>query len=249
METKKNQAVILENYSKIFMLLGLTLSLLIVHLGLEYKSTENNSDLRASISLVNMDLDNENIPITPPPETPPPPEPQQPQSIMDKIEIVKDEKKIIETVLKSTEIGEKDAILLRDPRLTSDIVEVIEKEEVVEDVPFAIIEEAPVFPGCIGTREERKICLSDKVSKHVHREFNAALAQELGLPPGKQKIYVIFTIDKNGEATNIIARGTHKSLEKEAIRVIELLPKMIPGKQRNRPVGVKYSLPITFNVE
>ncbi len=249
MEIKKNQAVILENYSKIFMLLGLTLSLLIVHLSLEYKSTDNNSALRANVSMQNLDLDNENIPITPPPDTPPPPEPQQPQSIMDKIEIVKDEKKIIETVLKSTEIGEKDAISLRDPRLASDIVEVIEKEEVVEDVPFAIIEEAPVYPGCIGTREERKICFSDQVSKHVHKYFNAELAQELGLTQGKQKIYVIFTVDKNGDINNIMARAPHKSLEKEAIRVIDLLPKMTPGKQRNKAVGVKYSLPITFNVE
>ncbi|MDP2087941.1 MAG: energy transducer TonB [Flavobacteriaceae bacterium] len=249
MEIKKNPIVALENYSKFFMLLGLSLSLLVVYLALEHESSANDSDLRASVSLVNLDLENENIPITPPPETTPPPEPQQPQSIMDKIEIVKDEKKIIETVLKSTEIGEKDAIIIKDPRLTSEIVEVVEKEEVVEDVPFAIIEEAPIFPGCTGSREERKICLSDKVSKHVHKEFNANLAQELGLAPGKQKIYIIFTIDKNGDVANILARATHKSLEKEAIRVINLLPKMTPGKQRNRPVGVKYSLPITFNVE
>lgn len=249
MEIKKNKTVILENYSKIFMLLGLTLSLLIVHLALDHQSINANSALRASISLVNLELDSENIPITPPPEIPPPPEPQQPQSIMDKIQIVKDEKKIIETVLKSTEIGEKDAIFIKELKYAGEIVEIKEKEEEVEDVPFAIIEEAPTFPGCIGTREERKICLSDKVSKHVHNEFNIELAQELGLTPGKQKIYVMFTIDKNGNVTNIIARATHKSLEKEAIRVVGLLPKMIPGKQRNVPVGVKYSLPITFNIE
>ncbi|WP_457610622.1 energy transducer TonB, partial [Lutibacter sp.] len=41
----------------------------------------------------------------------------------------------------------------------------------------------------------------------------------------------------------------HKRLQAEAIRVIKLLPKMIPGKQRGRPVGVKYSLPIAFKVE
>lgn len=248
MEIKKNPVVALENYSKLFILMGLTLSLLIVHLGLEYKSTDKNNELRTSFSLNNLDLDNVNIPITLPPETPPP-EPQQPQSIMDRIEIVKDEKKIIETILKSTEVGEKDAIIIKDPRLTNEIIEVKEKEEEVEDVPFAIIEEAPIYPGCIGSREERKICFSEKVSKHVHKHFNAEIAQELGLTPGKQKIFVLFTVDKNGDINNIIARAPHKSLEKETIRVIELLPRMTPGKQRNKAVGVKYSLPITFNVE
>ncbi|MDP3354032.1 MAG: energy transducer TonB [Flavobacteriaceae bacterium] len=249
MEIKKNPVVALENYSKLFMLMGLTLSLFIVYLGIEYKSFDNNNDLRNSTSFVNLDLDNENIPITRPPEITPPPEPQQPQSIMDKIEIVKDEKKIIETLLKSTEVDERDAIIIKDTRLRSDIVEVVEKEEVVEDVAFAIIEEVPIYPGCTGSREERKNCFSDQVTKHVTKHFNAELAQELGLSPGKQKIYVIFTIDKNGDVANIMARAPHKSLEKEAIRVIDLLPKMTPGKQRNKPVGVKYSLPITFNVE
>jgi protein TonB len=249
MEIKKNPVVALENYSKLFMLIGLTLSLFIVYLGMEYKSNDNNNDLRNSFSFVNLDLDNENIPITRPPEITPPPEPQQPQSIMDKIEIVKNEKKIIETLLKSTEVNERDAIIIKDTRLRGDIVEVIEKEEVVEDVAFAIIEEVPIFPGCSGTREEKKDCFSNQVTKHVLKHFNAELAQDLGLTPGKQKIYVIFTIDKNGDVANIMARAPHKSLEKEAIRVIDLLPKMTPGKQRNRAVGVKYSLPITFNVE
>jgi len=46
-----------------------------------------------------------------------------------------------------------------------------------------------------------------------------------------------------------MARGPHARLEKEAIRVVELLPDMTPGKQRGRPVGVKYTLPITLVVE
>lgn len=248
MEIKKNPVVALENYSKLFMLMGLALSLLIVYLGLEHKSKDASSNLQNQTSILNLDLENENIPIIRPPEVTAPP-PKQPEAIMDKIEIVKNEKKIIETILKSTEIDERDAIIIKDNRLRNEIVEVIEKEEVVEDVAFAIIEEVPIFPGCTGTKEEKKGCFSDRVTKHVIKHFNADLAQDLGLLPGKQKIYVIFSVDKNGDITNIMARAPHKSLEKEAIRVIELLPKMIPGKQRNRAVGVKYSLPITFNVE
>lgn len=248
MEIKKNPSVALENYSKFFMLIGLTFSLLVVYIALEHKSKNANGNLQTQSSLLNIDLDNENIPITRPPEVVTP-TPQQPEAIMDKIEIVKDEKKIIETVLKSTEIDERDAIIISDNRLRNEIIEVEEKEVDIEDVAFAVIEDAPVFPGCIGSKEEKKECFSSQVTKHVIKHFNAELAQELGLSPGNQKIYVIFSVDKNGDITNIMARAPHKSLEKEAIRVIELLPKMIPGKQRNKAVGVKYSLPITFHVE
>ena len=75
------------------------------------------------------------------------------------------------------------------------------------------------------------------------------LANELGLTPGKQRINVMFKIDKTGNITDIQARAPHKRLEAEAIRVVSLLPQMTPGKQRGRAVPVKYSLPITFLVQ
>ncbi|MDF1516387.1 MAG: energy transducer TonB, partial [Lutibacter sp.] len=80
--------------------------------------------------------------------------------------------------------------------------------------------------------------------------FNIGLASDLGLTPGSiQKIFVIFKIDKNGNITDINARAPHKQLQDEAIRVVGLLPKMTPGMQRGKPVGVKYGLPIVFKVE
>jgi len=66
---------------------------------------------------------------------------------------------------------------------------------------------------------------------------------------GKQKIFVLFKIDKNGDIVNIEARAPHKRLELEAIKAVKKLPKMEPGKQRTRPVGVKYVLPITLHLE
>lgn len=240
MKIKKSPKATLENYNKLFMQLGLVLALLVVHLAIEYKTydrviTQLGDNMMAAV-------EEEDIPLTQRIETAPPP-PAPPPTIPDKIEVVKDDKKIIETQLKSTESDEKVAIKVRE------IVEVREDEDVVEDVPFAIIEDVPVFPGCTGTKEQKRECLSDKISQHVNRKFNADLAQELGLSPGKKRIFVMFKIDKNGDVVDIEARAPHVRLEKEAIRVIESLPKMQPGKQRGRAVGVKYSLPITFNVE
>ncbi|MDO9260602.1 MAG: energy transducer TonB [Flavobacteriaceae bacterium] len=240
MKIKKSPKATLENYNKLFMQLGLVLALLVVHLAIEYKTydrviTQLGDNMMAAV-------EEEDIPLTQRIETAPPP-PAPPPSIPDKIEIKKDDEKIIETKLKSTESDEKVAVKVRE------IVEVKEEEDVVEDVPFAIIEDVPVFPGCTGTKEQKRDCLNDKINQHVGKKFNAELAQELGLSPGKKRISVMFTINKNGDIVDIQARAPHVRLEKEAIRVIESLPKMQPGKQRGRPVGVKYSLPITFNVE
>ena len=126
---------------------------------------------------------------------------------------------------------------------------VFEEEEIIEDVPFAIIEDVPVYPGCKGTKKEKKACLNRSLQKHVVRKFNADLAGDLGLEPGKKKIYIQFKITKTGGIEIVAARAPHPRLEKEARRVVSLIPKMTPGKQRGRPVNVTYMLPISFNVE
>jgi hypothetical protein len=126
-----------------------------------------------------------------------------------------------------------------------------DKIEVENDgsVPFAIIENVPVFPGCEGTQEELKTCLQERITNHISENFNSDLAKGLELTAGIKKIFVMFEIDKEGNITDVQARGPHQSLADEATRVINLLPKMMPGKHKGDAVGVKYSLPIAFNLE
>jgi protein TonB len=239
MEPKKNPKANLENHSKQFMLLGLAIALLLIYVGIEWKTFDRTIE---DLGISNMAAEEEiDIPITeriqevkPPP--PPPPAPE-------KIEIVEDEAEIIETVLETTETEESEAIEI------TEIEEVVEDEEMDEDVPFAIIEEVPIYPGCKGTNAQKKKCLQEKIQKLVSKNFNTGLANDLGLSPGRKKVYVQFKIDKKGDIVDIRARGPHKRLEKEAVRVVGKIPKMTPGKQRNRPVGVKYTLPITLVVE
>lgn len=118
-----------------------------------------------------------------------------------------------------------------------------------EDIPFAYIENVPVFPGCEGTQEELRKCLQEKITMHVSSNFNSKLANGLGLESGLKRIFVMFKIDKEGNITDAKSRAPHKLLEQEALRVINLLPKMDPGKYLGENVGVKYSLPIAFKVE
>ena len=239
MEVKKNPKANLESYSKLFLQLGLVLALLIIYLGIEYKTFDKTlADLGDAN---NQEEVEEDIPITERIEQikPPPPPPPAPE----KIEVVEDEKEVEETVLESTETDESEAVEIEE------IEEAVEEEEVAEDVPFAIIEDVPVYPGCKGTKQQKKDCLNKSMQKHVARKFNADLATDLGLSPGKKKIYIQFKITKTGTIQIIGARAPHARLEKEAKRDVSLLPKMTPGKQRGRPVNVTYMLPISFNVE
>lgn len=123
-----------------------------------------------------------------------------------------------------------------------------DKSSILE-VPFAAIDEVPIYPGCetLLTNPERRKCMSDSINKKVQKIFNTDLAGDLGLT-GRQRINVIFKIDENGNVTGIRSRAAHPRLEEEAIRVIKTLPKFIPGKHNDKNVIVPYSLPIVFQV-
>jgi periplasmic protein TonB len=241
MEIKKNPKSNMENYTKLFMQLGLVLALFIVYVAIEHKTYDRVVDELGIASLTGEEEEEMVITSRPEPTKPPPPPPPPAPEV---IEIVEDEKEVEETVIETTETDEDEEVVVEE------IVEIDEGEEIVEDVPFAIIEDVPVFPGCEkGSKAEKKACFSKKISKHINRKFNSGLASDLGLNAGKKRIFVMFKIDQTGTVTEIRARAPHPRLQKEAERVVRTLPKMQPGKQRGRPVSVRYSLPIAFLVE
>lgn len=126
---------------------------------------------------------------------------------------------------------------------------IVDKVDPPVDVPFYKIEKAPIYPGCekMNTNEDRKKCMSDKITKLVGRKFNTEIASDHGIS-GLQVIQTQFTVDKNGNVTDVKIRAPHPVLEKEAIRVIDKIPSMKPGYQQNKAVGVIYNLPIKFMV-
>ncbi|MFK5890369.1 MAG: M56 family metallopeptidase [Flavobacteriaceae bacterium] len=120
--------------------------------------------------------------------------------------------------------------------------------EKIKGISFAEIDQAPIYPGCENAPEQRK-CLSENITKLISQNFNFRLANNLDLKPGHKRIFVMFTINKNGKVTDVRARAPHKKLEIEAIRVIKLIPQLKPGiKNNGKVVAVKYSLPIVFNI-
>ena len=115
-------------------------------------------------------------------------------------------------------------------------------------VPSEVIESVPIFPGCNrGSDKKKRKCMSEKIAKFVQSKYNTDIAADLGLT-GRQRISAIFKIDTLGNITGVRARAPHPRLEKEALRVIYLLPKMKPGTQNGKPVIVPYSIPMIFQV-
>ncbi len=126
------------------------------------------------------------------------------------------------------------------------ILNVIDGDNV--EVSFSTVENIPIYPRCEkGNNEKKRKCMSKKISKFIKTNFSIDLASSLGLS-GRQRISVIFKIDKGGNVTGVRARAPHPKLEDEAIRVINLLPKMKPGMQLGKAVIVPFSLPINFEV-
>jgi len=238
MEPKKNPKADVRRNGSIYFAVGLLLMLVVTYSTLNYKSYDKDA---IDIGMLNLDeLDDEEVPITEQIKTPPPPPP--PPAAPEVIEIVEDEEEIEETVIESTETDQEEEIIEVED------IEVEEEEEDIE-VPFAVIENVPIYPGCEkGNNAAKRKCMSDKINKFVQKKFNTDLAGDLGLT-GRQRINVIFKIDKHGNVVGVRSRAPHPRLEKEAARVINLLPKMKPGRQRGKAVTVPYSLPIIFQVQ
>jgi hypothetical protein len=117
------------------------------------------------------------------------------------------------------------------------------------DVPFAVVEDVPVFQGCedLSSNEERKDCMSRQITRFVNMNFNTNLGEELNLK-GVNRIITQFRIDETGKVVDVKARASHPELQAEAIRVISELPQMQPGKQDGKDISVMYSLPIVLQV-
>ena len=147
--------------------------------------------------------------------------------------------------------GKHDGKTVSVPYSLPIIFQVADATEILDEVevPFAVIENVPVFPGCedLASNADKKKCMSENITNFIIENFNTKIADQNGLS-GRQRINVIFKIDTEGHVVGVRSRAPHPELEKEAIRVISSLPKMKPGVQRGKAVTVPYSLPIIFDV-
>ena len=116
-------------------------------------------------------------------------------------------------------------------------VEVEETEEPQEKVIFQVVEEMPEFPGGMG--EAMKF-----LAKNIKYPVAAQQAKIEG------RVIVQFVVERDGSISDIhTMRSVSPELDAEAIRVVSLMPKWKPGKQRGKAVAVKYTMPIMFRLQ
>ncbi|MCE2614157.1 energy transducer TonB [Flavobacteriaceae bacterium D16] len=234
MEVKKHRKHNIDKNSGIYFSLGLALVLFLTYLILEWKTYDNEKDWDIGLSQVE-ELDLDLIPVIKL-EKPKPKIVRTPPII----EIIENDKDEIETVIEATDIDQNTTIT------PIDSIQVLDTDVDEEEIPFILIEDVPVFPGCEGAGDKRA-CFQEMIMKHVRKNFRyPELAVEMGL---QGRVSIAFIIDKDGSIGNIRMRGPHKILEKEAGRIISKLPQMTPGKQRGRAVKVPFMMPIMFKLQ
>ena len=121
-------------------------------------------------------------------------------------------------------------------KVTSAKLKSSEKKNQEDDV-YVIVEDMPVFPG--GEEALRKW-----IGENVKYPAPAA---ENGI---HGKVYVMFVVEADGSVSRAkVVRGVDPSLDAEALRVTNAMPKWKPGFQRGKAVPVSYTIPINFALD
>jgi len=120
----------------------------------------------------------------------------------------------------------------------------------LSDRIFDVVEEMPTYESLLVIKDktERVEQTEKELLINIYKTIKyPKMALELGI---QGKVYVQFVVNKDGEITNVaISRGVHAELDEEALNAVKRLPKMVPGKQRDKVVNVRYNIPIEFRLK
>jgi TonB family protein len=131
-----------------------------------------------------------------------------------------------------TQKSEKDEVVVFDMPM-----EEVKQKEVKDEPIFQVVEEMPEFPG--GMVEAMTF-----LAKNINYPVAAQQAKIEG------RVIVQFVVERDGSVSDVkVMRGVSPELDAEAIRVVGMMPKWIPGKQRGKAVAVKYTMPIMFRLQ
>ena len=226
MDLKKSPKASLEDKKMFFLLMGFVMVLSLVYIGLEW--TESEVTVYENVNtdfLVEDELDVIQTSQDQPPPPPPPPAPE----VVEVLNVVENDVQTASIEI-NTEDDKNKVVIVNAPVAAP----VVEEED---NVVFQVVETMPSFPG--GDADLFKF-LSTNVKYPV-------IAQENGI---QGRVICQFVVNKDGTIVDVeVVRSVDPSLDKEAIRVIKSMPKWSPGKQRGKPVRVKYTLPVNFKLQ
>ena len=226
MHIKKSEKASLEKDKLIYVLMGLVFVLSLVYVALEWTEREVTTyEVQDEEFLFEDELDIQQTSQ----ETPPPPPPPAVQEV-EVLNVVEDNVET-ESIEVNAEDDKTEEVVIAAP-----VEAPVEEEE--EEVIFVVVESMPEFPG--GQQALFKF-LSENVKYPV-------IAQENGI---QGRVICQFVVNKDGSIVDVevVRSGGDASLDKEAVRVIKSMPKWKPGKQRGKPVRVKYTVPVNFKLQ
>ena len=228
MELKKSPKADLEGKKSTWLLIGYVLILAVVFVAFEW--SERDKQILVAQGPVEIKFEEDMVPITQQEQKPTPPPPQAP-SAEEVLKIVENDANIEETeVATSEDKGEAVQVVSTGPAVV--VEEVVEEEQI-----FQVVEEMPSFPG--GDAECMRF-----LNKNIKYP---TIAQENGI---QGRVILQFVVNKDGSIVDVVvARSVDPYLDKEAVRVVNMMPKWKPGKQRGKPVRVKFTLPVTFRLQ
>lgn len=228
MEPKKSEKANLENKKSLFIQLGIIFALAVSLIAFEWTSGQRGPSAFDGMS--EEAIEEEVIPVTEeiPPEEMPPPE----VTVTDLFEIVEDDVVLdSEVKFEDDETSEDKVVEIYAPVINA------EEEEVEEEI-FVIVEDMPTFKGGDINR------FREWVQKRVRYP---ELAAENGI---QGRVFITFVVETNGTVSNVsITRSVDALLDEAAKEAVAASPKWEPGMQRGRPVRVRYSIPIIFQLQ
>lgn len=229
MEIKKTPKADLENKKSTWLLVGYVIVLSFMFIAFEW--TKRDIKIDTSQAVADVVFEEEIIPITEQPEEVTPPPPVAPPPVAETLTIVEDDADVDEVDIASTEeLGQQVEIKY--------VPVAVEEEEPEEQTIFEVVEEMPEFPngGQAG--------LMQYLAKNIKYP---TIAQENGT---QGRVVCQFVVNRDGSIVDVkVLRGVDPYLDKEAVRVISTMPKWKPGKQRGKPVRVKYTVPVMFRLQ
>lgn len=231
MEVKKSPKADLEGGKTLSLMLGFVVGLAVMYVGFEW-STQDVMVVKESEQVQDI-VAEEEVEITRPENTPPPPPPPPAPVVTEVLNVVDDDVELEQQdILTSEDTQEAAQTAVYTPPAA-----VEEEEEEAAQQIFTVVEEMPEFPG--GNAELLKY-LAKSIKYPV-------IAQENGI---QGRVICAFVVNRDGGIVDAeVLRGVDPSLDKEALRVIMAMPKWKPGKQRGKPVRVKYTVPVTFRLQ
>lgn len=229
MEVKKSPKADLSKNVTLYREIGLIVALAVMLVAFEWKTKEIKRVELTETEVIA--AEEEIIPITEEENVLKPKMPTIP-ILSDAIDIVDDDIKVDEEMF-SFEDSEDLGVDMNDYGY-----EVGEESVEEEAIPFALVEQKPMFQG--GD--------ANAFSKWVNQHLDyPELAKENGI---QGRVTLQFTVNTDGSVSGVkVLRGVDPSLDKEAVRVVSQSPKWTPGKQRDRAVKVTYTFPVIFQLK